>query len=242
MAESDTSGVRLFPETTWSVIAYFRAPTEALRRQGLELLCERYWRPVHSFFHAVRGRSGEDAKDLTQAFFLWIMERPVLEKYELSRGRFRPYLKAVLRHFADHQAEALGRLKRGGGLEIQPLPAEARDDPALADPGALEPGELFDRLWIAEATRHAVARVRERLLATGRGDQWRAYEAYDLGPAGVHPTYGSVAARLGLSEGDVRNHLFAVRSRVREELRAELGDTVSSERELDQEWHDLVGS
>ena len=55
------------------------------------------------------------------------------------------------------------------------------------------------------------------------------------------PTYAQVAQKLGLSESDVRNHLFSVRERIRAEIRAELSETVTDMAQLEEEWKELFG-
>jgi RNA polymerase sigma-70 factor (ECF subfamily) len=238
MPDRDTSigGRRKdFPETTWGLVR--RMQTDP--REAVETLCERYWKPVHQFVRAAWAKTNEDAKDLTQAFFVWLLESQVTKKFEPERGSFRSFLKSLLRHFVAHQHDALRRLKRGGGVKFLPLDDEAAAAEA-ADPKEASPELVFDRAWVAEVTRRALDRVRKRHASGARAAQWRAFEAYDLAK-GEQPTYAALAARLGVKESDVRNYLFAVRERVREEIRAELSDTVADETELQAEWDALFG-
>src|SRR5262245_53975881 len=118
MANLDTSlGGRpgSFPNTPWSLVARFGASQTAESRRTVEELCRKYWKPLYQFIRIARGRSNEDAKDLVQAFFLWLMEGDALAKFSPERGGFRGYLKMLLKQFVFHQDEHLGRLKRGGG-------------------------------------------------------------------------------------------------------------------------------
>ena len=103
----------------------------------------------------------------------------------------------------------------------------------------LEDDAAFDRAWVDELLERANLRTREVLLASGHGLRYRVFEAYELGPPGSQPTYQQVASALGLSVSDVRNHLFAVRERLRAEIRAELRETVSSTDALEAEWREL---
>ena len=45
------------------------------------------------------GHSPEDAQDLTQAFFARLLEKNDLRAVHPSKGRFRSYLLASLKHF-----------------------------------------------------------------------------------------------------------------------------------------------
>ena len=59
--------------------------------------------------------------------------------------------------------------------------------------------------------------------------------------ASVAPSYtlDRVGEQLGLKASDVRNHLFAVRERLRTEIRGELRETVSNPDQLESEWKAL---
>jgi RNA polymerase sigma-70 factor (ECF subfamily) len=234
-ADTSLGGDRgAFPETAWSVVA--RLGTPGSYREAIERLCTRYWKPVYRYIRLAWAKSNEDAKDLAQAFFTWILEDEVLRKYAPERGGFRRYLKVVLKGFLGHQEEARQRLKRGGGVKIVAL--ETAVDEPVAEP---DPEKAFDQAWLNDVVRQSMDRVREAFASSGRGNQWKAFEAYDL-TAGEPPTYAELAARLDVKATDVRNWLFAVREAVRDAIRAELAETTSSESELDDEWRELFGA
>ena len=99
-----------FPDTTVGVVRSFSGKPE-----DLEPFCRKYWKPMYAYLRASCTRKNEDAKDLTQAFFVWLMEEGRLERYDPQRGRLRGYLKVLLKRFVGHHDVAQGRLKRGGG-------------------------------------------------------------------------------------------------------------------------------
>jgi len=236
-------GARDFPVTSWSLIAGMGDSSTDARGRALESLCRRYWKPVYLYVRRAWSKSAEDAKDLTQAFFLQIMEGDALRRYAPERGGFRTYLKVLLRGFAADQHDAMTALKRGGGARLLTLDSE--DAPLrdlVPDAQATTPEQLFDRTWKREVLERALERTRQWFAAAGRERQFRAFEAYDLGGEGERRTYGEVAESLGMTESDVRNHLFAVRERLRGEIRAELSQTVAAPGELDEEWRELFGA
>ncbi len=232
MPEGDTEiggPHRAFPLTTAGFEAKIldaREPQEAVAA-----LADRYWKPVYHWLRMSYGKSNDEAKDLTQAFFLWLLERDLLGKFEPKRCSFRTYLKGILRNFAGNEHQALLRLKRGGGLKAVPLDAEL----GVADPSVKDPEKAFDQAWMNELVARAVTRVRERFAARQRIVPFLAFEAYDLSPE--PPTYAEVAAKLGAKESDVRNWLFEVREQVRAEVRAELRD--SSGESFPEEWSEF---
>lgn len=221
-----------FPKTAWELIS-------GAGREGLEELCRRYWKPVYHYLRVGWARSNEDAKDLTQAFFLWLLEEEErVKRYEPGRAAFRTYLKSLLKHFVQDHDKAAHRLKRGGGVRLLDL-----DGPmALPDPKAADPEQAFDQAWLAELMGRAVDRVRERFRSSGREAQVRVFEEYGLSQDGERPTYAALAEKLGLKEGDVKNHLFAVREEIRKEIREELSRMTAGPRELEEEWNAFFGA
>src|SRR4051794_33030338 len=81
----------IFATTHWSVVltAGRNDLPEAL--DSLEKLCQTYWRPLFTYVRR-RGYAEADAKDLTQSFFAWLLERNWLERADHQRGRFRSFL------------------------------------------------------------------------------------------------------------------------------------------------------
>lgn len=217
-----------FPRTTEGLRAHLRSPDPQARRAVMESLAERYWSPVFQFLRLSYGKPAQEAEDLAQAFFLWLMERDVLQKFDPARSAFRTFLKGVLRNFAGNEHQALQRLKRGGGVRHVPLPAAMLDAES-------DPEKAFDRAWTRELVARAVARVRARYEASKRFVPFLVFERHDLA-AGDPPSYAELARTLGLKESDVRNHLFEVRGRVREEVGAELRDLEGEPDDSSVDW------
>ncbi len=233
---------RSFPPTSWSLIVGVQDSSTMSRQQALESLCHRYWKPVYHFVRRAWSKTPEDAKDLTQAFFLRILEGEALRRYKPGRGGFRTYLKVLLRGFSADQHDALQALKRGGGVRRLTLDdGEAPLAEVLPDGRAEDPEKAFDLVWKKEILERAMARARDWFVSSGRERQFQAFEAYELADGESRPTYAEVAARLGMNESDVRNHLFSVRERLRAEIRAELSQTVADTEQLKEEWSALFG-
>lgn len=231
-----------FPKTVAEMLSRARDASTRVRRAGFEELSRRYWKPVYHYVRVAWAKSNEDAKDLAQAFFLWLLEGDSIARYEQERASFRTYLKLILKRFVGHQDEAMGRLKRGGHLRIVALDDDASSlKNALPDRGAADPEEAFDRAWRTALIQNAVERVRKFWLSDARAVKFRAFEQYDLSPPGQRPTYTEVAERLGVKESDVRNYLFSVREAIRSEIRAELSELTPGPDELTGEWNAFFG-
>ncbi len=232
---------RAFPETLWEVVRRAAGRSEVERKQGLEELARRYWKPVYCYFRLSWPRPNEECKDLVQAFFLWLFEGDALEKYDPSRGRFRAYLKSLLKHFVMHHDESMNRLKRGGGLVVLPLDDVDRSfEEQLADPRFQDPDAAFDRSWRASLLKQALEAVRRRLDAKGKALQVDLFEAYDLAPELDRPTYRALAERFGVKESDVHNALDRVREELRDQIREELSRSASTTQDIDDEWNEFL--
>jgi len=241
MTNGDTSiggKAAAFPDTQWSLVRRFQSPDDPDYRAGMAALAQRYWKPAYAYVRIGMARTNEDAKDLTQAFFMWLLEGNALKTYDAEKGSFRTFLKVLLRRFAGHEREARERLRRGGGHAI--LSLDAVDLPV--DPKAVDPEQAFEQAWLNTLMKHAVDRVRERFHGEGREIQFQVFETYDLAPPGERPTYPTTAARLNVKETDISNHLHAVRSALCVELRRELAQLTADEADLQAEWNVLFGS
>src|SRR5262245_13609337 len=227
-----------FPKTAGDMIAGAKDPSSRVRRAAFEDLFRRYWKPVYTYVRLAWAKSNEDAKDLTQAFFVWLLEGDSIARYEQERASFRTYLKMLLKSFVGHQDEAMNRLKRGGGVRIVAL--EVKD--LVPDPGAADPERRFDQEWRKALIENAVEQIRKQWSSGDRAVKFRAFELYDLLPPDGRPTYSEVAAQLGIKENDVRNHLFAVREAIRSQIRQELSEMTSGPEELTEEWNAFFGS
>lgn len=77
-----------FKTTRWSlVVAAGGGGQDA--RAALGELCQAYWRPVYAYVRR-RGHGPDDAADLTQAFFLHLLEHQAFARADAARGRFAP--------------------------------------------------------------------------------------------------------------------------------------------------------
>ena len=230
-----------FPETTAGVLSVLGGAPDRDLRPAVEALCRRYWKPVFGYVRIAWSKSNEDAKDLTQAFFLWLIEDDILRRYQPERGSLRGFLKTLLRRFVGHQERALESLKRGGGKRTISLEGGPPDMGGLtSDPSSADPERIFEQVWVEGLVRDAVERVRGRYAGEGKEAKFRAYEEFVLRPGPDQPSYDDVAAKLGVERADVERYLFAIRSEIRAEIRAGLAQTATPE-ELDVEWKRLFG-
>ncbi|MHC4550997.1 MAG: RNA polymerase sigma factor [Planctomycetota bacterium] len=215
------------------------AASRTRARQALEELCRAYWYPLYAFVR-YRGYSSHDAQDLTQSFFVRILETGGFATADPERGRFRSYLLGAMKHFLANEWHRARALKRGGGvtfLDLDALDPEARY--ARAPARSTDPEAGFDREWAQESIARALEKLRAESEARGRGERFEALKGSLMGE---EPARSETAARLGMTEGAVKVAVHRLRKRYRELLRAEIAETVSDPSDVDDEMRHLVAA
>ncbi|MBX3463646.1 MAG: sigma-70 family RNA polymerase sigma factor [Planctomycetes bacterium] len=220
-----------FPTTRWSRIL---APGG---RRDLDDLARAYARPIQAWLAArVRCRH-DDAQDLAQEAFVWLLQTRLLDKADPARGPFRGFLKRALANFATEQRRRSQAKKRGGGLGF--TSHDAIGEPV--DPHARSPEQALDDAWRRELLARAQAQLQRELEANGRSAYWALFRDYFLA-AGDEPDHATLASRHGITRTDVANWLDHGKRRYRAILRALVADTVTSEMELQEELRWLFGA
>lgn len=218
----------MFETTRWSVVLAARSPDERAA-EALASLCEAYREPVLAFVRR-QPRLRDQAEDLTQAFFLRLLESRAHAGADPARGRFRSYLLGALRHFLSHEAAAAMAQRRGGGQPPLSLDEDGMVEPAGGD----DPEQCFARDWALAVLERALRRLRREAADAGKTALLSAAEPFLL-EAPDRAGYAEVADRLGLRRNTFAVAVHRMRARLRELVRAELAETVDSEQALAEE-------
>jgi RNA polymerase sigma-70 factor (ECF subfamily) len=210
-------------------------------REALEQLCRAYWGPIHAFV-CRHGHNPQDAQDLTQEFFVRLLSKDYLEGVSPSKGRFRTFLLAALRHFLASQWHKAKAKKRGGHRVFIPLNAPAAEAPPAAAGAEREsPEALFDRAWALTLLAQVLARLRQDHVRQGKAQFFDQLKSTLTGERTAVP-YAAIGARLGLSEGAVKVAVHRLRQRYRELLRQEISHTVSTPDQVEEEIRALFAA
>jgi len=238
---------REFVTTRWSLIlsAATFGSEEQKARDALAELCRTYWRPIFSFVRA-RGYSIEDAKDLTQDFFVTMLKDNWLQQADRRRGRFRSLLLRSLQNFLINAAEKTHARKRGGDLEFIPWDNWAAEEfsqlPASAQTlDSLPPERIFDLTWATAVVEHALQRLREECESKGKLWLFQALSPH-LAEERDELSYANLSGKLGMAETAVKKQLHKMRQRYRSLLRDEVSQTVEDPGDVDDEIRYLCAS
>ena len=230
-----------FETTNWSLIVRANAATTEVRRIALAELCEAYWYPLYAFARR-RGNDHEDASDLTQAFFVHVIEKHALEGLSPAHGRFRAFLLASFKNFQSDTRRRDRAQKRGGSRIRVPWDSavlEGRyEATAVADE---DPERHFVRQWALTL----IARARERLRA--QFEEARRGRVFDVLSPYLAAEQGDVSAQelaraLETTSGAARIALHRFRRRFATALRTEVAATVDNPDEIESELRFLLAA
>ena len=104
-----------FPPTRRSVIEAVASMDAEDRERALESLCRAYWKPIYKYIRLRWNRPRDEAQDLTQGFFVELLERALLEKFDMQKGRLRTYLRVCVDSFVSNEDKA-GRVRSAEGI------------------------------------------------------------------------------------------------------------------------------
>jgi RNA polymerase sigma factor (sigma-70 family) len=231
-------GPAAFTTTHWSVVLEAQGESPAAQ-EALEKLCRIYWRPIYSFVRR-QGIRPEEAEDLTQGFFVQILERRSLSAVRREKGRLRSYLLGALKYFlADEQRRAMA-IKRGKGQRLIPL-EELRVDERIemepADPVTAE--MIYERRWASTVLEHVLSRLKDEYKAAGNASLFDSLKQLLPDEPGAL-SQADIALHLGMTENAVRQAFHRFRQRYQLLMREEIAQTVATPGEIEDELRHLI--
>lgn len=227
-----------FPTTTWKLI-------DAVKRHDVgdaftaetNRFIAAYWKPVFRYLR-MRGWKPDAAEDLTQSFFLKLLEKGWVGRADNERGRFRTFLLTLLNRFVSDQGAARAPRQttfEGGMVPVSVLVSD--EDRRFEPPTNVTPEALYMREW-ARATLAATC----KRLKTWCDDQGRPdwYIVFELTKRRTPPLSQRAAAEvIGVSRDQVRDTQSKTEEQFVRLLRAEVGGQVPREEDVDAEIREL---
>jgi DNA-directed RNA polymerase specialized sigma24 family protein len=237
MAATSHGQLGKFATTNWNLIRKLTGPDE---RIALAALCEQYWFPLYAFVRRKLGND-HDARDSTQAFFAWLLEKNLLRRAAADRGRLRSFLLTSLQNFLRNEYHAGQRQIRGGdalhlSLNFDGGSSHFADLPA----DNMTAERLYERSWALLLLERAMLRLQDEMEAVGQG---RRFQALKLTLSGEQAEgYGEIAASMSATEAAVRQAVSRLRKRYRQLLLNEVQATVADPDDVDDEIRRLFAA
>ena len=230
-------GPTQFPTTRWTLVVAAGDPNRKEARSALVSLCENYWYPLYAYLRR-RGYPADQAQDLTQDFFVRVLEGRYLDRADPQKGRFRSFLLTSLKFFVSDEEDRLRARKRGGGT-VAPLQLASGEERYLREPAHDEtPERIFERRWALSVLDRVVEKLRGEFVQHGRPEHFERLKVFLLGQSDA--PYAALAREMNTSEGALKVAIHRLRKRYRELFRQEIADTVSDAAEVESELRYLA--
>ncbi len=224
-----------FPNTHWTTVVATRDENLEEAKKAMEELCRIYRYPIYAFIR--RSAKPEDADDLTQGFFAYLLKYETILEAKRGKGKFRNFLLSALKKYRANVHEHDNAIKRGRGKIVVPfddLPAEDlfRHEPATL----MTPEKLYERQCACALLARAMGQLESAYLQQGKGSRFAVLrEAL----SGDGESYAEYATKLNSSEDAVKVAVHRLRKAVRNAIKAEIAQTVSSPAEIEDEIRHL---
>jgi RNA polymerase sigma factor (sigma-70 family) len=232
-------GSSAFPTTRWTLVVAAADPQRKEARSALVSLCEGYWYPLYAYVRR-RGYRADQAQDLTQEFFIRVLEGQYLDRADPEKGRFRSFILTSLKFFMADQEDRQRAHKRGGGV-VLPLELSSGEDRYQREPAHDEtPERIFERRWALAVLNRVVERLRNEFVQHGRPEHFERLKTFLLGKSDA--PYAELAREMNTSEGALKVAIHRLRKRYRELFRQEIADTVTDPAEVESELRFLAAA
>lgn len=230
-------GSSQFPTTRWTLVVAAGDPNRKEARSALISLCEGYWYPLYAYLRR-RGYPADQGQDLTQEFFMRVLEGRYLDRADPEKGRFRSFLLTSLKFFVADEADRHRALKRGGGA-VLPLEFLSGEERYQREPAHdVTPERIFERRWALSVLDRVVERLRSEFVQHGRPEHFERLKVFLLGHSDA--PYAALAREMNTSEGALKVAIHRLRKRYRELFRQEIADTVADPADVESELRFLA--
>ncbi|HMP79004.1 MAG TPA: sigma-70 family RNA polymerase sigma factor [Pirellulaceae bacterium] len=234
-------GSAQFATTAWSLIAAAGSRESPQAQAALAELCQRYWYPLYAFLRR-SGQNPDQASDSIQGFFAELLERSRLRVADPQRGRFRSFLLASLKNYCANQRRREQALKRGGERLTFSIDCTAGEERYGIEPqNTLTPERLFERKWALQLLERCLQRLEQEAVERGRHKIFGAVKPF-LSGLDADVSYQQIADEHATTPSAVKVAVHRWRNRLRELIRSEIAETVTTSEELNQEIEQLFSA
>ena len=240
---SVAGGAGLFHTTRWTLVMASAHDPSQTGRAALAALCQIYWYPLYAFARG-RGHSPHDAQDLTQGFFLQILEHRALSQVDRLKGKFRSFLLTCFQNFLLVEARRAQRLKRGGQYQFVSLDLASAEERYRLEPADyLTAEKIFEARWAMTLLEQAMTVLRQKCLTQGKQSVFDTLKVFvGIGESRPEASYENAAKSLGVGVGTVKTLIHRLRKQYFATVREEVARTVSDPAEIDEEIRALCAA
>ena len=230
-----------FHSTRWSLVVRARDDHDHESQEALNDLCAIYWYPIYAYIRR-RGNSPQETEDLTQGYFMSLLERDYLSRADREKGRLREFLLTDVKFFLSSKWREKTARKRGGGATHIPIDIGWAEEHYQHEPAeTTTPETLFERRWALTVLQRVMDQLEAHYRKIGSEEMFKAVRGYLTWNSGEKP-YAEVADDLGTSVGNVKTAVNRLRKRYRKLLEEEVLQTVAEPAEVEAEIRHMAAA
>ena len=140
--------------------------------KALAYLCEIYWLAVYTYAR-YRGYSTDHAEDLTQGFFVKLLEKNYVRQADRERGKFRTFLLSSFKNYMANEWDRTQTQKRGGGLWFVSLDfADAELQVRIEPADGATPETVFAQRWARTLLDRVLDHLRDEMARAGQAERF----------------------------------------------------------------------
>jgi RNA polymerase sigma factor (sigma-70 family) len=225
-----------FHTTRWTLVMASAHDQSPAGQAALAALCQTYWYPLYAFARR-RGHSPPDAQDLTQGFFMHVLENRALSEVDQLKGKFRSFLLACFQNYLSVEMQRAHRLKRGGQCQFVSLELEAAENRYRLEPADfLTPEKIFEARWALTLLEDSMEVLRRAYVARGKESVFDILKVFvGIGESTPEPSYEATAKALDIGVGTVKTLIHRLRRHYLAVVREQVTRTVSDPSEIEGE-------
>ncbi len=232
-----------FQTTQWSDMAQARTLDPTRQRLMADILIRRYWRPVYCFLRR-KGFDSEDAKDITQGFFHEIvLGRRLIQRADMTRGRFRTYLLTALDRYVAAQFRKANAKKRAPEQSIASVDIKDLENMNHAETEA-SPEDMFIYTWATEMLDLIISQVEQEFIKEDKEVFWQVFSERVIAPIFTDvpaPAMSEICSKYHIDdEKRASNMIITVKRRFRKAVMRVLEDTLLPDSDVQEELVELI--
>lgn len=237
-AAAGQNGVVAFATTHWSMVLTAQGDSPEADK-ALERLCRTYWWPIYGFVRR-QGNSPEEAQDLTQSFFAFLLERKGLDTVGPEKGLLRSFFLASVKNFLANARRKAMAGKRGQGRPALPLEELLGRERAHLEPfDTLTADRIYEREWALTLLDQVLGRLAEEYRIAGKATLFDRLKQLLTGEPDRF-SQAQIAQELGMTENAVKQAFHRFRHRYGTLLRDEIAETVTKPTEIEDELRHFI--
>ena len=231
-------GAAVFATTHWTVVMQAARQDSPSGQAALATLYQTYWYPIYAFIRR-SGFAPEEAQDLTQDFFVRLLEKNWLASITREGGKFRSVLLTAVRHFIANAREYARTQKRGGGQTVLSLDENLEGRYQIEPVESVTPDQLFEKRWALRILERVLEQLR---LEYARGEKAELFDELKvfLSGAARPVSHAEIAAKYDITINAVGVAIHRFRRRYGKLLRQEIARTVQNSNEVEEEIRHLI--